>query len=198
MGTKGRINADVTTANEDAAWLARVADGDEQALRVLYDRHRAQLYRYLWHQMDGEAAAIDDALQEVFLAAWRTAAGFRGQATVATWLFQIAHHRVAALRAQHASHPTTPLDDAHLRTVTDHAPSLEQAVIARLDLGAALRRLSPKHREALELVALHGCSLEETAQILGVPLGTVKSRISNARRALAQDLFATTEEKPHR
>jgi RNA polymerase sigma-70 factor (ECF subfamily) len=89
------MTADWTGAE---APLARIARGDEEALRQLYDAFRPRLRNYLWRQLDGDATAVEEALQGVFVAVWRTAASYRGEARVATWLFQIARYRALRLR----------------------------------------------------------------------------------------------------
>src|SRR5215470_3423874 len=86
---------------EDRTLLAGVATGDEQALERLYAAYRPRLWRYVWHQLDGDAELVDDVLQDVFLAIWRTAHAYRGEASIATWIFRIAHHQaVSALRSR--------------------------------------------------------------------------------------------------
>lgn len=178
--------------------LARVATGDEEALRQLYALFRPPLRRYLWHQLGGDSAAVEDVLQDTFVAIWRTAGAFRGDAKVATWVYQIAryqslHTRRRAARASSQS----LLDEDEAEELTNHAPSCEDEVVDRLALAGALSQLSRKHREALELVFLHGFTLEEVALILDVPLGTVKSRVSYARRALLREMEAQALEDCH-
>lgn len=196
---------------DEHALVARVAGGDGQAMRLLYGMYRPRLWRYLWQQLGGDGSAVEDALQEVFLAIWRSAESFRGDAQVTTWIFRIAHYQVLHRRRDIARHPEGHL--ASLDSRDDGAGDLpkecdaeddgdsvrasqreshEDEVINRLALAAALDRLSPRHREALELVFQQGFTLEEVARILGVPLGTVKSRISYARRALQQELARAT------
>ena len=72
--------------------LGQIANGDEEALRSLYVEYHPRLQRYLWGLLDGDGCAVEEALQDTFLAAWRAAGGYRGEAKVATWLFQIAHN----------------------------------------------------------------------------------------------------------
>jgi RNA polymerase sigma-70 factor (ECF subfamily) len=185
--------------------LAQIAGGDEEALHQLYLAYRPRLRRYLWHQLGGDAAGVDEALQDVFLAVWRTAAGYRGEARVSTWLYQIAHYVALGARRRLARIPASLRLDA-AQDDHDDAPdwadvaydACDDTVLARLTLGDALGRLSPRHREALALVFQHGFSLHEVAQILDVPVGTVKSRISYARKALLRELGAhLTEEAPY-
>lgn len=187
--------------------LAQIATGDEEALRQLYLAYRPRLRRYLWHQLAGDNASVEDALQEVFLAVWRTSGGYRGEARVSTWLYQIARYVALGVRRRHARQPDAlPLD---LDEDDDHLPygqldaqnwsasndSCERRALDRVALRDALARLSPRHREALTLVFQHGFSPQEVAQILDVPAGTVKSRISYARKALMRALDLTLAEE---
>lgn len=187
---------------DDHLLIARIVRRDAHALEQLYARYRPLLWRYLLQQLNGDSGAVEDVLQEVFLAVWRVAGDFRGEARVNTWIFRIAHHqlshhhRSAARRPEGHLAALAPPDDDHEERSDDTRGELaqashEEAVLDRLILIAAFRRLAPKHREALELVYQQGFTLEEVAHILDVPLGTVKSRISNARRALQGELKFT-------
>lgn len=171
--------------------LRQIADGDEEALRQLYVEYRPRLRRYLWHQLDGDGHAVEEALQDTFLAVWRSAGGYRGEAKFATWLFQIAHY--VALRTRKAAAQrwgseseieSAPPEGAAVPV----AASPEDAVLDQLAFDEALSRLTTKHRAVLQLVFQQGFTAEEVAQILGVPVGTVKSRVSYARRALQSAL----------
>lgn len=184
--------------------LARVAAGDEEALRRLYLDYRPRLRRYLWHQLDGDATSVEEALQDVFLAVWRTASGYRAEARVSTWLYQIAHNVALSARRRLARRPdslwlntsTNESDDNDVLRWTDIAnDTLDDRVLNRLSLDDALDSLSPKHREVLSLVFQHGFSLDEAARILDVPTGTVKSRISYARKALLHQLTGASNEE---
>ena len=184
--------------------LAQVAAGDEEALRRLYLDYRPRLRRYLWHQLDGDATSVEEALQDVFLAVWRTASGYRAEARVSTWLYQIAHNVALSARRRLARRPdslrlntsTNESDDNDVLHWTDIAnDTLDDRVLNRLSLDDALDSLSPKHREVLSLVFQHGFSLDEAARILDVPTGTVKSRISYARKALLHQLTGASNEE---
>lgn len=184
--------------------LAQVAAGDEEALRRLYLDYRPRLRRYLWHQLDGDATSVEEALQDVFLAVWRTASGYRAEARVSTWLYQIAHNVALSARRRLARRPdslwlntsTNESDDNDVLRWTDIAnDTLDDRVLNRLSLDDALDSLSPKHREVLSLVFQHGFSLDEAARILDVPTDTVKSRISYARKALLHQLTGASNEE---
>lgn len=179
----------------ELALLARVAAGDEDALHDLYTRLRPRLWRYLWRELGGDRPLIEDTLQEIFLAIWRSAGSFRGEARVSTWVFQIA--RYLMLRARHTSmrrEETFSANDDE-GSATSNSPwrqeSFEDAALDRVAFAEALQHLSPKHRETLELVYFGGFTLDEAAAILSIPTGTVKSRISFARQALLRVLGHT-------
>ncbi len=185
-------------ADDEQALVARVATGDQDALRILYTRYRPRLWRYLWRRLDGDTEAIEDALQETWLAIWRGARGYRPRGQVAAWIFQIAHRHLAHLRRDAARRPEGWLHPRALDAEDDEplsafsqTSSHEERVLDQLALIEALRALSSAHREVLELVFHHGFALAEVAQILDVPLGTVKSSVSYARRALAKSFAAS-------
>lgn len=186
--------------------LAQIATGDEEALRQLYVAYRPRLRRYLWHQLDGDASGVEEALQDVFLAVWRAAGGYRAEARVSTWIYQIAHYVALRARRQLSQRSQSVWLDAAGGADGEDAQgradpasdAFDDAVLNRLALSDAFDCLSLKHREALTLVFQHGFSLDEVAQILDVPAGTVKSRISYARKALLRALATTpVEEAPH-
>jgi RNA polymerase sigma-70 factor, ECF subfamily len=185
-------------ADDEHALMARIAMGDQEALHKLYIRYRPRLRRYLWRRLDCNAEAVEDALQETWLAVWRSAPNYRPQGQVAAWIFQIVHRHVAHVRRDHSRRPEGHLQVAAPDSGEDDAFAIaetgshEQAVVDRLVLRDALRTLSSAHREVLELVFHHGFALAEVAQILDIPLGTVKSRVSYARRALAHAFAAAS------
>lgn len=186
--------------DHEGALLARIAAGDEDALRQLYAVYRPRLWRYLWQLTQGDATLAEEALQDVFVAVWRHAGSYRGDAPAATWIFRIAHNQAANMLRARSRRPAAHGDPAQLLDGDSAEPLIwpETATIERLTLEGALRRLSPKHREALELVFAAGFSCDEAARILDVPVGTVKSRLHAARKALATWLRAETrEEVPH-
>jgi RNA polymerase sigma-70 factor, ECF subfamily len=184
-------------ADDEQTLVARIARDDQEALCILYTRYRPRLWRYLWRRLDGNVGAVEDAMQETWLAVWRGAPGYRPQGQVAAWIFQIAHRYIAHLRRDEARRPEGRLHSRALHPENDEAltafcetDSHEERVVDRLTLVDALRALSPAHREVLELVFHHGFALAEVAQILDIPLGTAKSRVSYARRALAKSFAA--------
>lgn len=180
---------------DDDALVAQVATGDHEALGAWYDRYRPRLRRYLWRLLEGDAAAVEDCLQETFITIWRAAATFRGEGRVAAWLFRIANRAASHARRAAASRPTHPIPTSEDEANIVAGSSDEAEVLDRLSLHAAMQQLSPKHRVALELVFVFGFSIPEAAQIVGIPEGTVKSRLSYARKALARAWARETTEE---
>lgn len=176
----------------DMQLIRRVGKGDQQAFGELYQRYELQLFSYLQRLVHDEHVA-EDLLQEVFLALWHGAAGFRGQAKVSTWLFRVAHNQaVSWLRGQQGELPTDWLDE---QPGDDGDP--EELVLEsfRNDrIRRALDSLSPDHRAVIELAFFYNLPYAQIAEIVDCPVGTVKSRISFARlhlsRLLAPDLGA--------
>jgi RNA polymerase sigma-70 factor (ECF subfamily) len=191
------------TETDDRTLVTRIAAGEEEALRVLYDRYKAPLGRFLWPQVGGDRLALEEIFQDVFLTVWRTAPRFRGDARVSTWLFQIAHYRVCHMRRDQARRPRSdafpPAWDCD-SPVPELDPEWQRAshegeVVRRISLEDALDHLSMKHRVVLDLAFQQGFTLHEVASILEVPVGTVKSRISAAKRELQRALDAA--DTPH-
>ncbi len=192
-----------TADAHDCMLLARCAQGDHTALRELLDRYRPRLWGYLWHQAGEDRDRAEDLLQEVCIAIWQHAASFRGEARVATWIFRLAHNRALNARRARDRHPeghqVTWLDAEDPQFTMPHDEDLH---ITRLDLGTALRRLPERQREVIALLFVTGFTMAETAAILHIPLGTVKSRLAQARESLRTAVqgdrtAALGEEHPH-
>lgn len=173
------------TADEDL--LAAHVAGDREAFAELVRRHRDRLWAVAVRTLhDREEAA--DALQDALLKAYRSAAGYRGEAAVTTWLHRIVVNACLDRVRRRQARPTVPLpgssaeDDGHRRPepaspVIDHETNL----VVR----AALAQLPEEQRAAIVLVDLQGYPVAEVATILGVAEGTVKSRCSRGRARLA-------------
>ena len=180
------------TADADLAAVVRVASGDRQALADLYARYRVPLFHYALH-LTADHGLAEEVLQDVFVAVWQGAHRFEHRSRVQAWLFGITRRR--AWKARRREEPET-LDIEEAETLASPDPNPEQAILARAtyeELTAAIGQLQPLHREVLLLSYVHELTYQEIAEILRVPIGTVKSRISNARRA-ARALVASWEE----
>ncbi|MEV6924999.1 RNA polymerase sigma factor [Dactylosporangium sp. NPDC051485] len=173
----------------DADLLARVGAGDEGALRELIGRHSAWLLLRLRRRTPDEELAAS-AVQDTFVAVWRNAGRYRGDGDVGAWLWGIAIRQlVSRLRQRQGATPVTQ------QVIAALSPSLRSAedellvAVEHGDLAAALRGLSPELRQALQVTVLDGLSTKEAALLLGVPQGTVKSRVRLAKARMRQLLM---------
>jgi RNA polymerase sigma-70 factor (ECF subfamily) len=170
----------------DAALMARYAQGDANAFDQLYRRHRGPLYRYVLRLAPARADA-DEIFQEVWMAVIQGRARYTPTARFTTFLFTIAHRRIADRLRQAARRPRGQMPE----DVFDGGPG-PQALMENAALGAALAKavagLSHEHREAF-LLRLEGeLSVEEIAQVTGVPFETAKSRLRATNRVLREKL----------
>ncbi|MDT9699701.1 RNA polymerase sigma factor [Streptomyces sp. P17] len=181
----------------DASLLRAVAAGDSAAMATLYDRHAGWLHARLTRRC-ADPEVVREVLQDTFVTVWRSAGTHRGE-EAGGWLWTIAARRlIDARRAQEraARLETTPIDGP--RTGYEPAaatPSAEERVLAGLeygDVGTALDRISPELREVLRATVVDGLTTRETARLLGIPEGTVKSRAMRARAELRAALDRLT------
>lgn len=162
--------------------LIATARGEHTAFRQLYDLYAARIYRYAALCL-GDRHLAEDAVQDTMLAVWRSADSYAGAAPVSTWIFGITHHVVASMvrRAKR----TGPGGLMPKTEVQDDAPAPDAT---RMDVLAALLTLPVRYREAIFLVYYLDLDQEAAARVLGVPTGTLKSRLHNARHRLASVL----------
>jgi RNA polymerase sigma-70 factor (ECF subfamily) len=171
--------------SSDTILIERIAGGDKLAMQALFARHRMSIYRWLLRFVSNETLA-EDLLSEVFLDVWRQAGRFEGRASVSTWLISIARFKALSARRRRTE---AELDEKIETTVADPANDLEAALQEKNRgelLRQALIRLSPEHREIIDLVYYHEKSVDECAHILGIPAATVKTRMFYARKKLAE------------
>ena len=172
-----------TGTEYDVQLLARIASGDQQALADLFMLYRLPLLHYLL-QFTTDHGLAEELLQDIFLAVWKGAHTYEGKSLVKAWLFGIARRRACkTLHRQERSLVAL----SELEMLPANEPEPEASVIAHMahdELMQAIARLSLVHREVLLLVFVHGFSYQEVAEVLDVPLGTVKSRLNHARRGL--------------
>lgn len=183
--------------------VARARSGDQEAFAVLVRLHQRQVYLLAMRMLHNEDDAVE-ATQEVFLAAWQGLRGFRGDARLATWLYRIAYNHClkvvearrrdeqtrAALAQESAqsARPAAKLSQLHAQAALRDVCDVVRAEIANLP---------PKYRAVLSLRHLQDLSYEEMAEVLRVPIGTVKTHLFRARAILKERLMeldrATTE-----
>ncbi len=171
----------------DELLLKRVAEGVKAAMHIMFARHRVRVFRFI-QRMVRNAAIADDLVSLVFLDVWRSANRFEGRARVSTWLLSIA--RLKALRSlRERTYENIDQDDVVGIVDTRDTP---EVALDRKKTNAILRacidKLSPAHREIIDLVYYHEKSVAEASEIVGIPYATVKSRMFYARKQLARML----------
>lgn len=177
---------------DDQELWGRVLEGDGEAFGELFQRHAPAVFGYCLRRT-GEWAVAEDLVSVVFLETWRKRTDVVTQGSVLPWLYSVAlgvtrNHR----RAQHryrAALTRVPAPFPH----TDHADEVTQQVDAERrtkDVIRELSRLPRRDREVVEMCAWSGLTQSEIAQALGIPLGTVKSRLARAQRTLRGVLAA--------
>ena len=184
----GTASGDVPDRNsDDAAILRCVAAGDEAALAELYRRHgRVVLSQILF--VVGDRAVSEEILQDTMVAVWRQAGTFRGESRVRSWMIAIARRQA---RDRLRRNRFRVVEDGALvnQPSSEAGPeivALERAEVA--EVARTIQTLARTHREVLGLVFAADLSLAEVAEILEVPIGTVKSRLAAARTALCRAL----------
>ncbi len=175
--------------DDDSTAAARALQGDDAAFELLVRRYRNEVYALCYYFTRNREDAWDLS-QETFIKAYRALASFRGEAGFKTWLMRIAaNHCKDHLKRRRVS--TTSYDDALQASEVEAGQTPAEAAQAR-ELGAivdaAVRSLPPKHQAAFILREYEGLSYQEMASVLGCGIGTVMSRLFNARRRLQQAL----------
>ncbi|WP_326819944.1 RNA polymerase sigma factor [Streptosporangium sp. NBC_01756] len=164
----------------DAAVLTRMADGDTSALTEVYERYAGPLFAFLY-RLAGDRGTAEEILQDTLLAVWRSAGTYQSRSSVSTWLFGVArrqaHNRLRGVPPPLAAEPS---DGA------DPLPGPEELAVGGERVQAALVRLPLAQREVVVLSFLNDLSHREIAEVLGIPVGTVKSRLHHARATLRE------------
>ncbi len=154
-------------------------------MQVLFARHQVRVYRFVL-RLVGNQAAAEDLISEVFLDVWRQADRFEGRSAVSTWLLAIARFKALSLMRRK---PDEELDEETAGAIEDRSDDPEVAV-QKKDKSVALRKclavLSPEHREVIDLVYYHEKTVQEVAEIVGIPEATVKTRMFYARKRLSE------------
>jgi RNA polymerase sigma-70 factor (ECF subfamily) len=168
---------------DDARLIARFQRGDEDAFDELVERHRRRIYSLVCRL--ASPAEADDLAQDVFIAAYKALPNFRGDAAFSTWLYRIAVH-VCSHHLRRRKLDTTELDELQLDHDRDHDPE-RSAICSELQsqVRSAINELPYKLRVVVVLRDLHGLNYEEIAQVVGCPIGTVRSRLHYATHRLA-------------
>ncbi len=166
---------------DDDRLIAAVSAGDHAALRTLFDRHAPWVARRLRRVLPVDA--VEDVLQETFIAVWKGAGRYHGGGDVGAWIWGIARRQAALWMRKHGR--ALPVWDA------DESDGPEMQAVNRVDIERALEGLGPngsEQRRLARLVFIEDRPLAEVAQELGIPVGTVKSRLYRVRRVLQEAL----------
>jgi RNA polymerase sigma-70 factor (ECF subfamily) len=189
-----RCHLNASQAASDELLIARIAQGDKLAMQVLYGRHHVKVYRFALRIVRNEQTA-EDLISDVFLDVWRQAGTFERRSAVTTWLLSITRFKALSVLRRRKE---AELDDEAVATIEDPSDNPE-TVAQKKDSGEILRQcltaLSQDHREIIDLVYYHEKSVEEVAEIVGIPENTVKTRLFYARKKLAELLKAAGVER---
>jgi RNA polymerase sigma-70 factor (ECF subfamily) len=172
-------------APSDDELIEAIAAGNRRAMELLFVRHNVRIHRFI-SRITGNVSLAEDTVSEVFLEVWRGAGTFKRKSNVSTWLLAIARYKAmsALRRRQMDGH----LCDDAAAALVDGADDPE-TVAHRISRGAVIRKclmqLPPTLREVVDLVYYHEKSVTEVAQIVGVPPGTVKTRMFHARSRMS-------------
>ena len=174
---------------QDIALVERIAAKDESALRELYAVYGQRLYAYALRLTEDPAQA-EDVLQDTLVTVWHSAKKFRGEGRLLAWLLGIVHHTALKFLRHRPNSISEEMENS--LPATDLLPEEQIQINEQSEwVRRGLHSLSSDHRVVLELVFYQGLSLEEIAQVCGCPVGTVKSRLSYARRQLRGVLSRT-------
>jgi RNA polymerase sigma-70 factor, ECF subfamily len=175
--------------SSDEALVQLIASGDKKALQVLFARHNVRVYRFILRFLGDESSA-EDLVSEVFFDVWRQADRFESRSQVSTWLMAIARNKALSVLRRRT---TEELDEEVAEFIEDPSDSPE-VVMQKTQRSAVLQdclsQLSPAHREIVDLVYYHEKSIDEVAEIIGVPQNTVKTRTFYARKRIGELLSA--------
>lgn len=176
---------------DDVELIRLVGTGDRAALATLYERHAGWLTVRLSRRC-GDPDLVDTVLQDTFLAVWKQADGYRSTGDVGAWIWTIALRRlIDQLRKRRPPEPmadvtpfSSPVANPFSAVVAEEIP----LALGHTDMGQAFARLDPDLQAVMAATTLDGLTNTEAAALLGVPVGTVKSRLSRARQILKEAL----------
>jgi RNA polymerase sigma-70 factor (ECF subfamily) len=183
------VEATAGETSSDTILIERIAAGDKLAMHALFARHRTPICRWLLRFVGNETVA-EDLLSDVFFDVWQQAGRFEGRSTVSTWLLSIARFKALSARRRRTHAELNEVIEATVADSVDNAEVVLEKKHQAEMLRGALTKLSPEHREIIDLVYYHEKSVDEAAEILGVPSATVKTRMFYARKKLAVQVQA--------
>ncbi len=171
------------TSLDDMGLLRLIAQGDKSAMHSLFTRHRLRIYRFLLRLTSNRETA-EELTSEVFLEVWRGAGKYQARSQVSTWLLAISRHLAWSTMRRRQ---TDQLDAGFADQLEDMSDSPEIA-FQKKQQGAivahCLTKLTPAHREVIDLVYYHERTINEVSEIVGIPVATVKTRMHYARKEI--------------
>jgi RNA polymerase sigma-70 factor (ECF subfamily) len=176
----------VTTPGTDTELIARVVAGDREAFNAIMRGHEDRVFSVCLRMMTDRERALD-ATQETFLTVFRKAGQFKGESALGTWIYRIAVNTCYDQLRRAKRRQSEPLPD-HVDPRDHAAEDLIDSAALRPDIERALAVLPPEFRSTIVLSDIEGLALPQVAEALGVPVGTVKSRLFRGRRILAKEL----------
>jgi RNA polymerase sigma-70 factor, ECF subfamily len=183
VNDRGRVSID-RAASSDEELLRRSSEGDRKAFRDLYERHAPWLILRLSRRC-ADPGVVEDVVQETFAAVWTQADRHRGTGQVAAWIWGIGIRKLIDRFRQQRRLPIR----MSVLEPTSVEPSAEEQVLLGVQLGDlahALSRLSPEFRAVIQATVLDGLTTREASRLLGIPQGTVKTRLMRARAQLRE------------
>jgi RNA polymerase sigma-70 factor (ECF subfamily) len=176
----------VTSPGSELELLARVVSGDRDAFDLVMRRHEDRVFAVCLRVLGNREHALD-ATQDTFLTVFRKASQFQGNSALGTWIYRIAVNTCYDQIRRAKRRPTEALEAHHELSDPGAQEAIESAAL-RPEIATALAALPPDFRNAVILSDIEGLSLPEVAEVLEVPVGTVKSRVFRGRRLLAARL----------
>ena len=183
--TSTKSGAKAPAELSDEALVRLMADEDKRAVKLLYMRHHDRLRRFV-ARLTGNESIAEEVVNEVFLDAWRHAGEFEGRSQVATWLMSIARFRAISECRRRSE---AQLDERAAEVIEDPSdtPAISMDKRDRSEiLQKCLAKLTPLHREVINLIYYQGQKVEEVARFTGAPINTVKTRMHHARLRMAE------------
>lgn len=186
---------------QDAQMLRRLHDGDRTAMAELYDRYFDRVYSLVFNQVDRNRDVAEDIVQETFLAALKSAKGFRGRSSAYTWLCSIAYHKVADYYRRQSRERKRMVSGVDVDTVDDaenpgrqpQPDSLIESAETRQVVNEALSKLPWDYRQVLILKYVEELSVQEISQIMDRSPKSVEGLLTRSRKALQTHLLALRE-----
>lgn len=194
-------NGDPSVGNEEL--LARCANGDQQAMRFLFYRHERPVYGFLYRMLSNREDA-EDALADVFVKVWKSAAGFKGKSSFTTWLYRIAGNTARDVLRSRKTRRELPLEDfvanesELLKGSAGHFENPEEVLLKAAGnavLSAGMAQLSDEDRLLITLYHIKEYSYEEIAGITGIAPGHLKVKVFRARQKLKKLCMAIEDEE---